>query len=152
MKVYLAGAWSRREEIHKVAKQLKRMGVEITARWLEEPESPKGASRDKWLRETALVDVEDVLRADAIVRFSDADVMGFPLASAKLVSGARMFEMGLAWGNNKPVIVVGGHQNVFDYLPNITHVKDIEQLYKWFSLYEGAVEVTEKRELALAVQ
>lgn len=134
MKVYLAGAWSRQAELCGYAHRLKDLGVEVTSRWLGEIPPVDGTNFNKFLRETALIDVEDVLRADALVRFSDAEEMAFPLVKSKLASGARMFEMGLAWNNGKPVIVVGGHQNVFDFLPNIIHLPDVESLYDYFDM------------------
>lgn len=134
MKVYLAAAWSRQKEIKGYAARLNDLDVEVTSRWLDEIHPTDGTNFHKFLRETALIDVEDVLRADAIVRFSDKEEMGFPLANSKLVSGARMFEMGLAWKEGKPIIVVGGHQNVFDYLPNIVHLKDVNSLYDYFNM------------------
>jgi nucleoside 2-deoxyribosyltransferase len=134
MKIYTAAAWGRRDEIKKIAAELEKLHVTITARWLNEPIPPQGSSVDKWRRETALVDIADIREADVLVRFSDADEAKFPLVSSSLISSARMFECGFAWGLGKPIVVVGGRQNVFDYLPNVTHVKDVDELKKYLSL------------------
>lgn len=134
MKIYTAAAWGRREEVKQVAAELEKVGVIITSHWLNEPVPPAGSKLEKWRRETALVDIEDIKAADMIVRFSDTDEAKNPLVPSALISGARMFETGFAWALGKPVVVVGGKQNVFDYLPNIIHVKDVKELKKYLSL------------------
>jgi hypothetical protein len=134
MKIYTAGSWSRRDEIKKVAAELEKLGVTITSRWLNEPIQPKGSSLEKWRRETARIDVIDIRDADMLVRFSDAEAAKAATVGSNLISGARMFETGLAWSLGKPIVVVGGKQNVFDYLPNITHVKNVEALKRYLSL------------------
>jgi hypothetical protein len=47
-----------------------------------------------------------------------------------------MFEFGLAWGAGIPIVVVGGMQNVFDYLPNVTHLPDVTALKIFLSSTE----------------
>jgi hypothetical protein len=160
LKVYLASAWSRRSEMQVIADNLKLMGHEITSRWLVDekdmstfPTDNKASDIEDAQREekhtiNALHDVEDVLSADAIVRFSDAPEMVWPLVPARLLSGARNFEMGLMYGidqtiavlqeagisdaSRKLFFVVDGKQNIFDRLPEIMHIKDVNQLYEVF--------------------
>jgi nucleoside 2-deoxyribosyltransferase len=134
LRIYTAAAWSKRDTIKNIAAELEKLGVTITAHWLNEPIPPKGAKPEKWRRETALVDIEDIKAADILVRFSDAENMEKPTLPSNLVSGARMFEFGFAWALGKPIVVVGGRQNVFDYLPNVVHVKDVKALKKYLSL------------------
>ena len=163
MKVYIASAWSRREEMQTIAHNLELMGHEITSRWLVNekdsstfPADKKASDIDDAEREArhqinALHDVEDVIKADAIVRFSDAPEMVWPLVPARLLSGARNFEMGLMYGiemviqaletqgycggipDHKLFFVVDGKQNIFDRLPEVMHVKDTNQLYEIMS-------------------
>lgn len=125
MKVYLAASWSRRIEMQSIAAILRSMGVEVNSRWLKEQDGPVHG-REKHRRETALIDVADVKSCDALVRFSD-DLSGV-FVPAHLATGARMFETGMAYSLGKPIYVVGGKQNVFDSLPNIIHVKDVDAL------------------------
>lgn len=168
MKVYLASAWSRREEMQGIADNLRLMGHEITSRWLVNekdsstfPDDGKASQIDNDAREAkhtvnALHDVEDVLAADAIVRFSDAPEMVWPLVPARLLSGARNFEFGVMYtadviansledrtvqayyngnivvGKRRLMFVVDGKQNIFDRLPEVMHVKDVNQLYEVF--------------------
>lgn len=141
MKIYLAAAWSRQQEIREFAPELEAQGHEITSRWLYEKPAPVGQDRERHLRETAFIDIEDVRRADILVRFTDEITqLGYdsntPIARVGLVSGARMFEFGLAWSEGIPVVVVGGIQNVFDRLPNVVHLPDKEALLKFMSTKE----------------
>jgi hypothetical protein len=126
MKVYLAAAWSRQQEIRAVAQELRAIGVEVTSRWLDEREAQNPADWARHRRETAFIDIQDVRRADILVRFTDN--LKTETIPSHLGTGARMFEFGLAWGAGIPIVVVGGRQNVFDYLIGITHLPDVEAL------------------------
>jgi nucleoside 2-deoxyribosyltransferase len=128
VKIYLAGAWSRREEILRVADRLRLVGVEITSNWLTEEEGMQSGSKERFLRERAYVDLQDVDRADALVRF--ADIPRTRQVPRALISGARMFEMGYAKAKGKTLIVVGGKQHVFDRLAEVIHVKDADALVR----------------------
>jgi nucleoside 2-deoxyribosyltransferase len=132
MKLYLAAAFSRREEIWIVARELRFLGFDVTSRWLENTPAVLKNRREKM--QDAFMDVNDLREADILVRFTD-DFQGQEYIPAKLGSGARMFEFGMAWERGMPVIVVGGIQNVFDNLPNIRHVKDVEELKKHLGAY-----------------
>lgn len=83
--------------------------------------------------EHALMDVADVMAANILIRFSDAPVMKASAVDSKLLSGARNFEMGLAFAvdmfvHDTMLIVVDGPQNIFDRLPGVRHVKDVGAL------------------------
>jgi hypothetical protein len=159
MKVYLAAAWSRREEMKSLAAELEHdiPGLIVNARWIkEEPSSnrwfvpdpaknagmnrePAGMGQFEMRRFRAQQDREDVLDGDVLVRFSD-DLTPQTVPSY-LATGSRMVEMGmvigwieaLRWlgytqGQQKSILVVGGFQPIFDYLPEVTHLKDVEEL------------------------
>jgi len=127
MVVYLAASWTRRNEIKMVATYLRAAGIEVRARWLDEEPVPADPDRERFLIHRATEDVEDVLACDVLVRFTDD--LTAPTVPSRLATGARMFEMGLAWGAGKQIVVVGGHQCIFDHLPvNITHVRDVQEL------------------------
>jgi nucleoside 2-deoxyribosyltransferase len=128
MRVYLAAAWGRREEILRVANRLRDVGVEITSNWLTEEDGMQSGSKEKFLRERAYIDLQDVDRADALVRF--ADVPRTRKVPRALISGARMFEMGYAKAKGKTLIVVGGKQHVFDRLAEVIHVKNADALVR----------------------
>jgi len=44
-----------------------------------------------------------------------------------------MFEMGIAYERKMPVVVVGGYQPIFDYLPKIVHVRTLDELRVYLS-------------------
>lgn len=128
MKIYLAAAWGRREEVLEVAGRLRAVGVDITSSWLTEEEGMTTGGKERFLRGRAYVDLQDVDRADAIVRFADVNLK--QTVSKALVSGARMFEFGYAKAKGKTLYVVGGKQNVFDRLDGIVHVKNVDSLVR----------------------
>ena len=135
MRVYLAAAWSRKDEIKKIADDLIELGVNVQARWLEEPTtSPYGIDRSTFMRERAEIDVDDVLACDILVRFSDN--LCTATVPSGLATGARMFETGLAWSLRKKIIVVGGFQCVFDYLGDVRHVPDVLALKTYFIMQQ----------------
>jgi hypothetical protein len=126
VKIYLAAAFSRQKEIKEIADRLESKGIEITSRWL---------TVKKERLENAFLDVEDVRRADILIRFTDQihntpgiEVDGKDYVLARYISGARHFETGLAWERGIPIIVVGGKQNIFDEFPNIRHVHNVNEL------------------------
>ena len=128
MRCYLAAAWGRRAEILHVADRLRLEGVNITSSWLTEEEGMQSGSKERFLRERAYVDLQDVDRADILVRF--ADMPRTRKVAKALISGARMFEMGYAKAKGKGLVVVGGKQHVFDRLDGIVHVKDADALVR----------------------
>jgi hypothetical protein len=128
MRCYLAAAWGRREEILRVANRLRLEGVAITSSWLTEEEGMQSGNKERFLRERAYVDLQDVDRADILVRF--ADMPRTRKVAKALISGARMFEMGYAKAKGKGLVVVGGKQHVFDRLDGIVHVKDADALVR----------------------
>ena len=132
LKVYLAASFSRQAEMRLVASRLVDVGVEITSRWLFENQGMKhGNARRKFMFRCALTDLEDVRAADVLVRFSDDLSEAF--IPSNLGTGARHFETGYAFALGKPIIIVGGQQNVFDFVSSMTHVKDVDALVDYFN-------------------
>lgn len=130
IKIYLAAAFSRQGEMKRVAATLRSHDFEVTSRWLT---NTPGVIKGKRARMVdALMDVEDLRRADVLVRFSDD--LNRDQIPARLGSGARMFEFGMAWERGMPIVVVGGQQNIFDSLPNVTHVADVDGLLDYLGL------------------
>ena len=121
MKVYLAAAFSRKDEIKQVAEELRERGITITSRWLDEPTYPAyDINHAEFLRQRAQIDLADINEADILIRFSDD--LSFSLIPSHLATGSRMGEMMWALAHGKKVYVVGGHQCIFDWLPEITHL------------------------------
>lgn len=65
-----------------------------------------------------------------------ADDLSEDSIPSHLGTGARHFEMGLAFALGKPLIVVGKRQNLFDFLPHVTVLKDTSALIRHLSLEE----------------
>ena len=136
MKVYLAAAFSRQSEIKVVAEKLRQAGVEITSRWIDAETIYKKPTRLR--TEDGFHDIQDLRAADILVRFTDTP--SGPTVPSRLVSCARMFEFGMAWERGMPIFVVGGKQNVFDYLPNIVHFVNEESLLSYFRNLEPSLD------------
>jgi len=131
MKIYLAGRYSRREELCEYRKQLQELGHDVQSRWLDgkhqisdtgKPIGDHGEAlveeigNDNWERNSALRakfardDWEDVTGADVVISFTEA-----PRSNAN--RGGRHVEYGVALALGKRVIVVGHRENIFHWLP-----------------------------------
>lgn len=131
LKIYLAASFSRQAEMRVIALRLTPF-AEITSRWLFEPQGMKnGHARRKHMMRCAFTDLEDVRAADILVRFTD-DLTPIMVPS-HLATGARMGETMYAYALGKPVIIVGGYQNVFDFLPSFVHLKDDDELVQYLN-------------------
>jgi hypothetical protein len=145
MNIYLAAAWSRREEMQKLTKELERdiPGLIVKARWIkvEPPEKTFWQRASKENTRLAMEDQEDAVTSDVLVRFTDD--LSVLMVPAKLATCSRMVEMGMAIMACVPVIVVGGKQNLFDCLPQVQHVKNVVSLKRVLrriqKAYGGAV-------------
>lgn len=127
LSVYLAAAFSRQAEINQIREDLVANGVVVTSRWLtEQKDRPTESNKAAYLALRAQEDLDDIDKADVLVRFSDD--LSRPTVSSHLATGSRMGEMLWAMAKDKPVVVVGGHQCIFDYLPKVFHVKNVQEL------------------------
>jgi hypothetical protein len=132
-RIYLAAAWSRKQEICDIANDLISLGHNVQSRWLYEPSFSSAVITDRknFMRSRAEIDVEDVRAADILVRFSDN--LNQETVPSRLATGARMFETGLAYSLGKVIVIVGGYQCVFDYLDSCYHVKNITELARFLN-------------------
>ena len=138
MRVYLASWYSSREEMAKRGTELRALGIEVTSRWLEEGINTKASIKDvaeDYLRDTAAVDIEDILIADTVVMNVPSELVleaeDIPLAS--WARGGRHFEAGFQYalmvfyhylpailkGNVRRLILVGHRENVFHYIDGV---------------------------------
>ena len=113
--VYLSGRFSRRVQLNQYRRELERIGIEVTSRWLllDPPGPVRDLTHQQWT-ELALVDVDDVQRAEGLVLFSEEHEGG----------GGRHVELGLALAWAKTVIVVGHREHIFHRLPQVQVVAD----------------------------
>jgi hypothetical protein len=105
-KIYLSAAFSRRTEMAGIAYKLRFMGHEIVSRWVSEDQSS--------LLCVALMDMSDLKKADTVIVFADSCYFtDAETLTRRLLSCARMSELGVAIAYGKRLIVVGSKQNVF---------------------------------------
>lgn len=128
--IYLAAKYAKRNEgLRDLGEALQGLGFEVTANWLWDGEE------GKTIQQAAVMDVEDVRRADTLVFF------GEPQASENQ-GGGRWFEFGMAHALGKRCIAVLnldptkgghdhlpiGHESVFTGLPDVEIVTSQEEL------------------------
>lgn len=123
MKVYLAAKYSRRFELRYVRNAMKTHGIEVTSRWIdnEDGESEKGSASEGSAENAALIDLEDIDKADAIIFFGEP-------AGTAVKGGGRWLELGYALAKGKKCIaVIDGHESVFTHHPNIVCVASADE-------------------------
>lgn len=126
--VYLAGRYSRREELCGYRQELQAKGYRVQARWLDGnhqlsdagiPMADNGerlaeaSQRAAELRlKFAQEDKEDVFGADIVINFTEPP-------RAKPSRGGRHVEFGIALASGAMVIVVGYRENIFHWLDRV---------------------------------
>ena len=126
MRIYLAARYSRLDEMEEVADRLRKMGHMITSRWhrgdhkLEDYLVGTAEGIEKQLT-FAMDDIQDLNDAECVINFAE------PLRSP--TRGGRLVEQGMAIASWKWNIKVGGHETVFDALPVVSHVANVDELY-----------------------
>lgn len=111
MKFYLAARYSRRAELAGYAAELRKLGHEVTSRWLDGSHEvdDDGLSVEAPMlqrRRFANEDWADLQAADAVVCFTEP-----PRSTAS--RGGRHVEFGAALAWDKSVHVIGHRENVF---------------------------------------
>lgn len=105
--------------------RLESTGHRVVARWIEyDTKFGQGAIAytDGERRALAIMDEEDVRRADALVLL--AELQG------QLVPGGKHVETGIALGIGIPVYVVGRRENIFHWHPRVKILESIDSLLK----------------------
>ena len=128
MRIYIAASLTMREHAIAAGERIRReTDHTVECRWFNES---LGSEDSGFLAGRASDNLADIRDADMIVRFSDAEVVSGLAGSIdrRLATGGRHFECGYAYALGKAVVVVGGRQNIFDWLPDITHAADVGQL------------------------
>jgi hypothetical protein len=139
-KVYLAGRWSRREEFEALGVTLRSLGIEVTSRWLTDPQhrmadDPKS---QEFNAELANHDVYDVGQAETLVYFAPAGMRG----------GSNV-EFGMALALKRRLFWIGERSHVFSYLPEVTVFATPEE---FIAFVRGTVEAEHARRPRLAVR
>lgn len=119
MKIYLAGPYQHKDKIINYANAARAVGIEITSSWLEEPHDSKIELKDLTEEQHAtyaLRDLRDIDVADALVLFA------VPPTDTPIPRAGRHVEFGYALAQGLEIVVVGGKENIFHYLPWVKHV------------------------------
>lgn len=113
MKIYLAARFSRQAEMRGYAEQLERAGHEVTSRWIDpQDEQAYEELTPAGCKKCAEHDVADVLRADAIIAFTEPP-------EPNTSRGGRHVEFGIAIAAGNVLMIVGPRENVFHWLPEV---------------------------------
>lgn len=121
MIVYIASRYSRKAEMLSLIPLLRQHNITVNSRWLNEPHSPGTTLHEvspAFCRETSKVDLEDIDNCDTMVFFSEDPLVGTP-------RGGRHVEFGYALARRKRIVVIGGSENIFHFLPQIVHYSDV---------------------------
>lgn len=112
---YIAGRYSRKDELRECANELQDLGINVTSRWLQEKHDPNVQMKeikDAELLDIALIDLADINAADSFVFFAEDQNKQPP-------RGGRHVEFGYALACNKDIHVIGAEENLFHYLPSV---------------------------------
>jgi hypothetical protein len=136
MRVYVAGRWTRKDEVRSVQRMLREAGHEITHDWTRADDPPAGWSQERvrgYLAQQAFEDYMGVLAAEAVVILDDPTGRGLYV------------ELGIALGETehpKRIVVVGPTREVgacvFYFLPNIEYVNAPSQAVATLGRSEAA--------------
>ena len=121
-RIYLAGRYSRREELCEVRDYLTARDHQVVARWLDGNHQlvERGISTEAGDAERARFareDWEDMAAADWVISFTES-----PRAAPS--RGGRHVEFGGALALRKRCIIVGPRENVFHHLPQVEWFPD----------------------------
>lgn len=143
MKVYLASWFASLLAMRDRAAELRAEGIEVTSRWLEEKVKPTVQIKDvedDYLRETAMVDIHDILIATTVVLNipSAEDLKALDIPTASWARGGRHFEAGFHYATmmfleylpqhiqdrgQRELLLVGHKENVFHYLDGVMQLR-----------------------------
>lgn len=125
MRIYLAGRYARRLELLEYAKLLLKEGHSYTSKWLD------GDEEGKTLEQIAVMDLEDVKRAEMVLVFTD------PYQSAQ-TGGGRHTELGIGYALKKHIWIVGEREQVFHSLPGVKQFDTIQEVIRGLDILKPA--------------
>jgi hypothetical protein len=121
LKVYIAGAYSARDQLREVVGRLEHVGHESTARWLDATHGIHSGTintapdlSDEYCQYHVEGDFEDIVDADVLLLFSHSALVAMdPSLDGVTTSGGRHVETGYALASGLAVIVIGEPDNIF---------------------------------------
>lgn len=148
MKVYIASFFADKDRVGKRSAELAALGITATNRWCTET-APHNCTitdyPDEYFRETAVIDLEDILAADVLILTVPTDRQCMDLTPHQMSRGGRHFETGLFYGlmlrdKHREMIILGARENVFHFLdgqsvtksfPRIQHMETWEEVVSY---------------------
>jgi hypothetical protein len=126
-RIYLAGRFSRQEELRFYGFRLRQLGATVDARWLDREESDwsaediRGGSAyaQAMGRVAAREDYKDIGRSNMLLSFTENDDAGY-------TSGGRHVEFGWAYAMGLTLAIVGPRENVFHCADGVTQFDDFD--------------------------
>src|ERR1700689_4233102 len=112
MRVYIAAAFARKNEIAEKSQELENLGIKVTSTWPWEDAAPNSTMDEvgpEYLKRNARKDLNETVAADAIILFTQSPEKPF-------VRGGRMHEAGFAQAAGKSLLICGPRENIFHYL------------------------------------
>jgi len=148
MRVYIASMFSDKDRVLARGKELAQLGIESTSRWASESVPHNVTIKDlptEYHEETAVADVEDILRSDKVVLTVPEPQLLVDATVASSSRGGRHFESGLVYGlilaqamdggrPTRELIILGRQENVFHYLTGhgvTSHYPAIRVIETW---------------------
>lgn len=122
MRVYLAAAYRRADEIRQIALRLGVLGIETTSRWVY----GWGVGNPR-RHEVAMGDLEDIRRANLLLFFAEDETAGY-------MSGGRHVEFGIAIERGMRIHVIGKPENLFHQLRGVLCFSNLDS---WISFIAG---------------
>jgi hypothetical protein len=111
MRIYIAAAYERKNEMIIVAEKLKRAGHEVTSRWFfMDPNA-------SWL-EASVMDLADIDNSEILLSFTHPRGTGPS-------GGGRHVEFGYAMAKGKRLVIIGESENVFHDSKNVSIYKSL---------------------------
>ena len=131
MNVYLAGQYVRAIDIDCRGTDLERAcllddrwSIKVCSQWHTAPKVMEALDGERGIQASAIMDLDDLDMADAIVLFTDMEPTD-PEGWRGAASGGRHFEFGYARAQAKRLYLVGPRTNAFHHLPGVRH------FHKW---------------------
>ena len=105
MRVYIASMFADKDRVKQRAKDLAVLGIACTSRWAEEkvPHNVRMSDcKDEYLRETAVIDLDDILVADKLVLTVPEPELLVEATIAAASRGVGISSQGLSMGSSWP--------------------------------------------------
>lgn len=123
MKIYIAHNFDARIHLRDTIRLFKSLGHEITSTWITDDSHMEGGHSRQ---HSALVDLQDIDRADALLLFIDQ--------FSESPGRGKYVELGYALGTGKKCFIYGSNWGcIFYHLPQIIHLTSFEEIEHHFA-------------------